>query len=139
MVDIRKLYNHLLPDTARPRQSPRIAIRWVLGAPRLTTSGCSRLRAQASELAHVLATDPRRLAEKDIKKMGYRISTIANLPIIPNMKLYVFVLGERCWEGGFSSIIEKNFAKLAKNLGRDAMLVTAHEGIDLGHELIDAV
>jgi hypothetical protein len=71
--------------------------------------------------------------------MGYRISTIANLPIIPDMKLYVFVLGERCWEGGFSSIIEKNFAKLAKNLGRNAMLVMAHEGIDLGHELIDAV
>jgi hypothetical protein len=26
------------------------------------TSGCSRLRAQTSELAHVLAADPRRLA-----------------------------------------------------------------------------
>jgi hypothetical protein len=49
-------------SAALPRQSPRIAIRRTLGAPRLTTSGCSRLRAQASELAYVLATDPRRLA-----------------------------------------------------------------------------
>jgi hypothetical protein len=48
------------PDASRPEQSPRITIRWVLGAPRLTTSGCRRRRAQARELAHVLATDPRR-------------------------------------------------------------------------------
>ena len=51
----------VVEDASRPRQSPRIAIRRTLGAPRLTTSGCSRLRAQAGELAHVLATDPRRL------------------------------------------------------------------------------
>jgi hypothetical protein len=52
----------VVEDAPRPRQSPRIAIRRLLGASRLTTSGCSRLRAQASELARVLATDPRRLA-----------------------------------------------------------------------------
>jgi hypothetical protein len=39
-----------------------MTIRGLLGALRLTTSGCSRLRAQANELAYVLATDPRRLA-----------------------------------------------------------------------------
>jgi hypothetical protein len=54
----------VVEDAARPRQSPRIAIRRLLGASRLTTSGCSRLRAQASELAHVLTTDPRRLGTK---------------------------------------------------------------------------
>ncbi|PXF58016.1 MAG: hypothetical protein C4B58_08130 [Deltaproteobacteria bacterium] len=52
---------NVVEDATRPRQSPRIAIRRLRGAPRLTTSGCSRLRAQASELAHVLATDPRRV------------------------------------------------------------------------------
>jgi hypothetical protein len=51
--------------TLRARQqSPRITIRWVLGAPRLTTSGCSRLRVQTSKLAHVLAADPRRFGYK---------------------------------------------------------------------------
>jgi hypothetical protein len=34
-----------VPGDWRRRESPRITIRWVLGAPRLTTSGCSRLRA----------------------------------------------------------------------------------------------
>jgi hypothetical protein len=52
MEDIRKPYNHLL------------------GALRLTTSDCSRLRAQASKLAHVLATDPRRLGSQNILKGG---------------------------------------------------------------------
>jgi hypothetical protein len=52
---IQKLSTHWLS---------RIAIRHPLGAPRLTTSGSSRLRAQASELAHVLATDPRRLGDE---------------------------------------------------------------------------
>jgi hypothetical protein len=52
------------------RHSRRIAIRRLLGASRLTTSGCSRLRAQASELTHVLATDPRRFAPLQRRECG---------------------------------------------------------------------
>ena len=55
----------------RRRESRRIAIRRLLGASRLTTSGCSRLRAQASELAHVLATDPRQLNVYKWSEIGY--------------------------------------------------------------------
>jgi hypothetical protein len=54
----------------RRRESRRIAIRRLLGASRLTTSGCSRLRAQASELTHVLATDPRRFAPLQRRECG---------------------------------------------------------------------
>jgi hypothetical protein len=49
--------------TLRARQqSPRIAIRCLLGAKRLKTSECSRQRMLASKLAHPLAADPRRLS-----------------------------------------------------------------------------
>jgi len=40
--------------TLRARQqSPRITIRWVLGAPRLTTSGCSRRSRRQTSLPPV--------------------------------------------------------------------------------------
>ena len=51
----------VVEDAAHPRQSPRIPIRGLLGALRLTTSECSRQRSSASKLASVLAADPRRL------------------------------------------------------------------------------
>ena len=56
----------VVEDATRPRQSPRMTIRGLLGAPRLTTSECSRQRVQASELAHPLAADPQRVKYQDI-------------------------------------------------------------------------
>jgi len=55
-------------------------IRGLLGAPRLTTSECSRQRVQASELARPLAADPRRLAftinDKSIMAVEKRLPII---------------------------------------------------------------
>jgi hypothetical protein len=71
--------------------------------------------------------------------MGYRISTIKNLPIIPGINLYIFVLGNYEWSGGYREVIEKNFNKLAKNLGPHAAIVVGHDGINLANELITSL
>jgi len=71
--------------------------------------------------------------------MGYRISTIKNLPVIPEINLYVFVLGNYEWEGGYREIIEKNSNRLAKNLGPEAAIVVGHDGINLSNELIECL
>jgi len=71
--------------------------------------------------------------------MGYRISTIKNLPVIPEINLYVFVLGNYEWQSGYRGIIEKNFNRLAKNLGPKAAIVVGHDGINLSNELIQCL
>ena len=67
--------------------------------------------------------------------MGYRIATIENLPVIPGIDLYVFVLGNYECQGGYRETIENNFSKLAKNLGHKAAIVAGHDGINLTNEL----
>lgn len=71
--------------------------------------------------------------------MGYKISTIKNLPVIPEIDLYVFVLGNYEWQGGYREIIERNFNRLAKNLGPKAAIVAGHNGINLSNELIQCL
>jgi hypothetical protein len=67
--------------------------------------------------------------------MGYRISSLASLPVIPGIDLYVFALLKHFWEEGPSAELENNFHKLAKNLGPKAAIVMGHEGNDLTNEL----
>lgn len=69
--------------------------------------------------------------------MGYRISTLASLPVIPGKSLYVFVLGAPVWDESLMQQVEKNFAKVAKGLGPKGAIVMGHEGVDLAYELID--
>ena len=71
--------------------------------------------------------------------MGYRIATISNLPVIPEMDLYVFVLGNYEWKGGYREIIERNFSRLAKNLGSKAAIIVGHDGTNLSSELIQCL
>lgn len=70
--------------------------------------------------------------------MGYRISTLASLPVIPGKTLYVFVLGAPVWDGSLMHQVEKNFAKVAKGIGLKGAIVMGHEGVDLTLELMDA-
>jgi len=67
--------------------------------------------------------------------MGYRISSLASLPVVPGIDLYVFALLKHFWEDGPSAELENNFHKLAKNLGPNAAIVMGHEGNDLINEL----
>ncbi|MGP5323523.1 hypothetical protein [Vreelandella titanicae] len=67
--------------------------------------------------------------------MGYKISSLKSLPVIPGIDLYVFILGGHGWAGGYSEVIEKNFLNLARNLGERGAIVSGHDGSNLAREL----
>lgn len=67
--------------------------------------------------------------------MGYKISSLKSLPVIPGIDLYVFILGQHKWAGGYSEVIENNFSKLAQHLGKRGAIVAGHDGVKLGREL----
>lgn len=67
--------------------------------------------------------------------MGYKISSLKSLPLIPWIDLYVFVLGTHQWSGGYAEIIEDNFSKIAHKLGARGAIVASHDGINLKRDL----
>lgn len=67
--------------------------------------------------------------------MGYRILSLRSLPVIPGIDLYVFILGQHSWAGGYSQIIENNFSELARKLGERGAVVAGHDGVRLAKEL----
>ncbi|WP_432696120.1 hypothetical protein ACQUQP_16460 [Marinobacterium sp. YM272] len=67
--------------------------------------------------------------------MGYKISSLKSLPVIPSIDLYVFILGQHKWAGGYSEVIEDNFSRLAQHLGERGAIVAGHDGISLTREL----
>ena len=62
---------------------------------------------------------------------GYRVSSLASLPVLPGKDLYVFVLGNVTWDGGLLQTVEDNFAKVAANIGSKAAIIKGHEGLQL--------
>ena len=54
-------YPRVVEDASRPRQRAADFIRRLLGAPRLTTSECSRLGLRQTAFASSLAPDPQRV------------------------------------------------------------------------------
>ena len=68
--------------------------------------------------------------------MGYKISSLKSLPVIPGIDLYVFVLGHHNWAGGYAEIIESNFSQIARHLGARGAIVAGHDGINLGKDLV---
>ncbi|QTP58328.1 hypothetical protein HNO53_06140 [Billgrantia antri] len=68
--------------------------------------------------------------------MGYKISSLNSLPLVPGIDLYVFILGRSVWAGGWRKELEHNFNKLANELGPSAAIVAGHDGVDLIHELV---
>lgn len=71
--------------------------------------------------------------------MGYKVGSLASLPIINGGMLYVFVLGNIHWKGGGIEKIAQNFDLRAKELGPRGAIVMGHEGVDLSYELIQAM
>lgn len=71
--------------------------------------------------------------------MGYKVGSLASLPVLNGKTLYVFVLGTFQWEGGGIEKIAKNFDRLAKEFGPNGAIVMGHEGIDLSYELVKAM
>ena len=61
------------------------------------------------------------------------------MPIIPGIDLYVFILGQHKWAGGYTEIIENNFSKIAQHLGERGAIVAGHDGIKLSRELAHAL
>jgi len=68
--------------------------------------------------------------------MGYKISSLNSLPLVPGIDLYVFILGRNVWAEGWRKELEYNFNKLAKEIGSSAVIVAGHDGTDLINELI---
>lgn len=67
--------------------------------------------------------------------MGYRISSLASLPIIHEIELYIFVIYKNHWRNGLSGAIESEFNKLAQRIGSKAAIVIGHDGEDIGSEI----
>ena len=67
--------------------------------------------------------------------MGYKISSLRSLPVIPGIELYVFILGQHNWAGGYAQIIEDNFSAIAKKLGEKGAIIAGHDGVELAKEL----
>lgn len=70
--------------------------------------------------------------------MGYKVSGLNRLPIVPGVDLYVFLLGKRIWDGSLRGIIERNFSTLAEELGPSAAIVAGHGGSDLTKDIVEA-
>ncbi len=53
--------------------------------------------------------------------MGYMLSSLAKLPVGHEVDLYIFVINGG-WHGGVHDVIEQNFAKLAREIGPQAVI-----------------
>lgn len=69
--------------------------------------------------------------------MGYKVSGLSRVPVVPGIDLYIFLLGQRIWDGSLMATIENNFSKLAEALGPDAAVVAGHDGVDLTREFVE--
>ncbi|MET0068386.1 MAG: hypothetical protein ABW076_18730 [Candidatus Thiodiazotropha sp.] len=57
--------------------------------------------------------------------MGYKLTSLANLPFNEKTNMYIFIVGGGGWEGGLDQIIHENFDKLAADIGGAAVIVGA--------------
>lgn len=53
--------------------------------------------------------------------MGYALSSLGNLPVQPDISLYIFVIGAG-WNGGPGDAVETNFMELARRIGPNAVI-----------------
>ena len=70
--------------------------------------------------------------------MGYKVSSLRTLPVIPGIELYVFILGRNIWASGWRKELERNFNKLARELGSSAAIVSGHDRTNLIIELMES-
>lgn len=57
--------------------------------------------------------------------MGYKLTSLVNLPVDESVSLYVFSIGDDLWAGGLGEIVHKNFDNIAREIGGDAIIVGA--------------
>jgi hypothetical protein len=71
--------------------------------------------------------------------MGYMLSTLANLPDIHGIDLYIFVVGVRAWDDDLASVVRRNFDRLSGEIGPKAAIVKGLGRTDLIPELYAAI
>jgi hypothetical protein len=54
--------------------------------------------------------------------MGYMLSSLAELPVDDSVGFYIFVVAPHGWEGGLYDVVEKNFSKIARSIGKDSVI-----------------
>lgn len=59
--------------------------------------------------------------------MGYKLTSLVNLPFDNRTDMYVFSIGDGMWEGGLADIVHRNFDRIAKEIGPRAIIVGALE------------
>ena len=57
--------------------------------------------------------------------MGYKLTSLTNLPFDESVDMYIFVIGGGGWEGGLDQIIHENFDKLASDIVGSAVKIGA--------------
>jgi hypothetical protein len=55
--------------------------------------------------------------------MGYKLTSLVNLPIDENIDIYIFWIGDRVWEGGLAQVVHNNFDNIAREIGPQAIIV----------------
>ncbi len=57
--------------------------------------------------------------------MGYKLTSLVNLPVDDTISIYVFSIGDDLWEGGLGEVVHRNFDNIALEIGGDAIIVGA--------------
>ena len=58
--------------------------------------------------------------------MGYQLTSLGNLPVLPDIDLYIFVVDGN-WRGGRLEILEDNFSEIARAIGPKAIIAKGFE------------
>ncbi|MFH4491835.1 hypothetical protein WMQ43_23005, partial [Vibrio diabolicus] len=65
------------------------------------------------------------LCSKRKIELGYKLTSLANLPLSEKVDMYVFLIGGDQWQGGIDEIVKTNFDKLATDIGANSVIVGA--------------
>lgn len=55
--------------------------------------------------------------------MGYKLTSLVNLPFDEKINFYIFSIGDGIWQGGLQEIVNKNFDGIARRIGPNAIIV----------------
>jgi hypothetical protein len=66
--------------------------------------------------------------------MGYMLNSLANLPVEDDVRFYVFVINGQ-WQEPLYGMIEQNFASIARNIGRNAVIAKGLNPVEWSGEV----
>lgn len=58
--------------------------------------------------------------ERDV---GYKLTSLANLPFDDAVDMYIFSIGDDLWDGTLQDIVTKHFDNIARAIGKNAVIV----------------